>query len=340
MKFRGKINNINHVVISDPSYKKGVWCRYEKENLNETNWLVNLDISLVETKVGEYYLKGTEFSLLLKKNTEDCSLDDERTLSYMSDIKLNDYKIAMDTACVALGINDNAKEIIDCREEWQPSCAIRTGGDGIFGEVSEGTQNDKLCFLLITGYFEEDFINENELFEYLKDQFEIVDLVKEDHTLYGNNRELNKGDKVEVSSCSINNDVGGTTTIRNSGYEDVIDGMSITVENPDGTIGHSILSSHDKLVNLPIKIEVIDRFYDYETGYRYKGKIIDEKLLEEFKNFGTTGFKPEDYKKCKDKSIYEDTLKACENYDPSIVYFSEFDVIKLLEKSTDKEMEI
>ena len=158
--------------------------------------------------------------------------------------------------------------------------------------------------------------------------------------MYGNNRELNKGDKVEVSSCSINNDVGGTTTIRNSGYEDVIDGMSITIENPDGTIGHTILSSHDKLVNLPIKIEVIDRFYDYETGYRYKGKIVDEKLLEEFKNFGTTGFKPEDYKKYKDKSIYEDTLKACENYDPSIVYFSEFDVIKLLEKSTDKEMEI
>ena len=340
MRFRGKINNINHVVISDPSYKKGVWGRYEKENLNETNWLVNLDISSVETKVGEYYLKGTEFSLLLKKNAEDCSLDDEGTLSYMSDIKLNDYKIAMDTACVALGINDNAKEIIDCRGEWQPSCAIRTGGDGIFGEVSEGTQNDKLCFLLITGYFEEDFINENELFEYLKDQFEIVDLVKEDHTLYGNNRELNKGDKVEVSSCSINNDVGGTTTIRNSGYEDVIDGMSITIENPDGTIGHTILSSHDKLVDLPIKIEVIDRFYDYETGYRYKGKIVDEKLLEEFKNFGTTGFKPKDYKKYKDKSIYEDTLKACENYDPSIVYFSEFDVIKLLEKSTDKEMEI
>lgn len=337
MRFKGKIENINHIVVSDPSYKKDVWCRYEKEKLNEKNWIVDLDICPVEDKIENYYIKGTEFSLLIQKDKEDCEFDDKGDFSYLNDIEMKDYKIAMDTACIALGINNNAQEIIDSKEEWQPSCAIRTGTDGMFGEVSEGIRGGKLRFLLITGYFEEGFIDENELFEYLKEQFEIKDLGKEDLTLHGSNRELNKGDKVEVSSCSINNDVGGTTTIRNSRYEDVIDGMSITVENPDGTIGHTILSSHDKLVDLPIEIEVIDGFYDYETGYRYKGKITDERLVEEFKKFGTAGFKPEDYKKYKDKSIYKDTLKASENYNPALVYFSEFDVIKVLERTSESE---
>lgn len=337
MKFKGKIENINHIVVSDPSYKKDVCCRYEKEKLNEKDWIVDLDICPVEDKIENYYIKGTEFSLLIQKDKEDCEFDDKGNFSYLNDIEIKDYKIAMDTACIALGINNNAKEIIDSIGEWQPSCAIRTGTDGMFGEVSEGIRDGKLRFLLITGYFEEEFINENELFEYLKEQFEIKYLVKEDLTLHGSNRELNNGNKVEVSSCSINNDVGGTTTIRNSNFKSEIDGMNLTIENPDGTIEHTILSSHDKLVDLPIEIEVIDGFYDYETGYRYKGKITDERLLEEFKKFGTTGFKPEDYKKYKDKSIYEDTLKASENYNPALVYFLEFDVIKVLERTPESE---
>lgn len=336
MKYKGKIENINHVVISDPYYKNGVWCRYEKDNLDEKNWFVDLDIFSVETKEGKYYTKGMEFYLLLKKNEDICSLDDEGTLSYVSDIKLTDYNIGMDTACVALGINDKAKEIIKSRGEWQPSCALKTGGDGIFGEVGEGKKDESLQFILITGYFDEDFISENELFDYLKEQFKITELVKEDVTLYGDNRELNKGDVVEVSECSISNDVCGTTTIRNSSYKSEIDGMNLTVENPDGTIEHTTLESHDKLTDLPIEIEVIDGFYDYETGYRYKGKIMNEKLLEEFNNFGTTGFKPDDYKKYKNKSIYEDALKASKNYNPAIVYFSEFDVVKVLEKFSEK----
>lgn len=337
MKFKGKIEDINHIVVSDPSYKKDVWCRYEKENLNEKNWIVDLDICPVEDKIENYYIKGIEFSLLIQKDKEDCEFDDEGNFSYLNDIEMKDYKIAMDTACIALGINNNAREIIDSKEEWQPSCAIRTGTDGMFGEVSEGIRDGKLCFLLITGYFEEEFINENELFEYLKEQFEIKDLVKEDITLYGSNRELNPGDKVEVSSCSIHNDVGGTTMIRNSNFKSEIDGMNLTVEHPDGTIEQTTLESSDKLINFPIEIEVIDGFYDYETGYRYKGKIMDERLVEEFKKIGTTGFKPEDYKKYKDKSIYEDALKASENYNPALVYFSEFDVIKVLERTQESE---
>lgn len=340
MKFKGKIKKLNHIVLSDPSYEKGIWCRYEKDNLNEKDWLVNIDIYTVETDIGDYKVKGTEFFLLLQKDKDDCELDDEGTLNYLKSIELKDFTIGVDTACVALGINDYAKEIINSKDEWQPSCAIRTGADGTFGEVSEGTKNGELRFLLITGYFSEDICNENELFEYLKEQFEITDLIKGDITLDGDDRKLNKGDKVEVSSCAITNDVGGTIVIRNSNYASEIDGTNLTIENPDGTIEHTTVESHDKLVGSPIEIEVIDGFYDYETGYNYKGKINDEKLIGEFKKIGTTGFTPEDYKKYENKSLYEDALKASKDYDPSIVHFSEFDVIKLLEKGTDKEMEM
>jgi len=340
MKFKGKIENINHIVISDPTYKEDVWCRYEKNNLKEKDWIVNLDIYPTETKIDNYYIKGTEFLLLIQKDEKDCSLDDDGTLSYLKNIELKDYTIGMDSACIALGINEQAKEIIDLQEEWQPSCAIRTGTDGTFGEVSEGIKDGRLCFLLITGYFEEDFINQNDLFEYLKSQFNIKDLVKEDLTLHGDDRVLNKGDKVEVSNCAITNDVGGTTMIRNSSFKDEIDGMNLTIKNSDGTVEHTTIESHDKLTNLPIEIEVISGFYDYETGYNYKGKIYDDKLTEEFRNFGTTGLKVDDYKKYEDKSIYEDVLKAREKYNPTIVHFSEFDVIKVIEKSADKEMEI
>ena len=59
-------------------------------------------------------------------------------------------------------------------------------------------------------------------------------------------------------------------------------------------------------------------------------------VSKDFDTFGTTGFKPEDYKKYKNKELYEDAKKASENYNPEIVYFSEFDVVKVLEKVENK----
>lgn len=191
MKYKGKINNLNHIVVSDPCYENGVWCRYEKNNLKEKDWLVNLDILPTETKIDDYCIRGNEFFLLIQKDEKDCSLDDNRTLSYAKNIELEDYTIGMDSACIALGINEKAKKIIDSHDEWQPLCAIKTGVDGTFGEVSEGIRDGKLCFLLINGYFEEDFIDQKDLLKYLTSQFEISDLVKEDLT---SNKNIEKGE--------------------------------------------------------------------------------------------------------------------------------------------------
>ncbi len=311
LRYKGKIKNLNHIVVSDPYYKKGTWCRYEIDDLKEKDWLVDLAIYPVEDKIGKYYVKGLEFMLLLKQNEEDCSIEKEGSISYLSDINIKDYKIGMDTACIALGINNKAKEIIESRGEWQPSCAIRTGGDGIFGDVSEGKKNGKLSFLLITGYFDEEFINQNQLFDYLKEKFEIADLIKEDVTLHDDNRVLNKGDKVEVSTCFILNDIKGIKEIRNSSYKNKVEGTHLEIINPDGSKEETILKANDKLVNNPIEVEVIDNFYDYETGYHYKGKIINKDLIQELNKLGNS------------ESIFN-------------VNFSEFDVVKILEKDIEK----
>lgn len=338
MKCSGKIKDLNHIVISDPTYEKGVWCRYEIDNLKEKNWHVDLDVYEVEDKYDDYTINGIEFNMVLQKVKGICRVEDDK-IKYLSGLDTKDYEIGMDTACVALGINNNAKEIINSQAEWQPSCSIRTGTDGMFGSVTEGKKNNDLVFLVVTGYLSADMeYDVDTLFDYLVDKFEITDLVKEETIVIDKDRELKKGDKAEISFCSIINDVGGSTMIRTKDYVDEIDGMKLTVHQPDGTIDESTIHTNYPCVDLPIEVEVISGFYDYETGFRYKGKIINEELINEFKKIGTTGFTPDDYKKYENKSLYEDAKKASENYDPSIVYFSEFDVIKKLEKDSNLEV--
>ena len=338
MKFKGKIDNINNIVISDPIYDEETLCRYERSNINAKDWIASLNIYPISIKIDDYDIKGVEFFLLLQANDKVCNLNNDGTFEYLKNIKLKNYTIGIDSACVALGINDKAKEIIDSQEEWQPLCAIRTGGDGTFGEVYEGIKNGKLCFLLIRGCFDEYFINQNELFEYLKKQFQIKELINED-VVDIDNHVLKKGDMVEVSSCIITNDIDGSKIIKNSNFKDEIDKMNLKIEKANGIVEHTIIEPYDSLVNLPIKVVVIDCFYDYEAGYKYKGKITNKDLINEFKKIGFTGIKPTNYKN-HNKSLYKDSLKAHKNYNPSIVYFSEFDVIKILKKNKNQEMEI
>ena len=179
MRYNGKINNLNHIVVSDPSYKKGAWCRYEVDDLKEKDWIVNLDISHKTEPIGDF-VSYFGFSMLIKKDDDICNLTKEG-ISYLKDINLKEYQIGMDTACVALGINDKAKEIIDSQDEWQPNCSIRTGTDGFFGEVKEGRDiNSNLCFIFVSGFLDDEIGYEiDDLKDYLVDQFEIKDLQKE-----------------------------------------------------------------------------------------------------------------------------------------------------------------
>ena len=174
MKFKGKINNLNHIVV-------------------------NLDISHKTEKIEDIDINYIEFSILIKKDNDVCNLT-QKGISYLKGIKLKAYQIAMDTACVALGINDKADQIINSQKEWQPNCSLKTGTDGFFGEVMEGKDsNNNLCFIFISGDLDNDMGYDIDfLKEYLVNQFEIIDLTKEDVILDGDNKVLNKGDKGDL----------------------------------------------------------------------------------------------------------------------------------------------
>ena len=59
MRYKGKIRELNHIIISDPSYDESVTCRYEKDNLREKDWYVDIDIKptmIYDHEIGEGFI--------------------------------------------------------------------------------------------------------------------------------------------------------------------------------------------------------------------------------------------------------------------------------------------
>lgn len=180
MRYKGKIKELDHIIISDPTYDESVTCRYEKNNLNEENWLVDIDIKPVTDKIEDFTINGTEFFLFLYKDKRLSELRENGTISYLKGIKLEETEIGMDTACVALGINAKAKEIIELRDEWQPECSLNTLTDGFFGTVKEGTIDGDVVFIWVSGYLDEDTgYSIDDIVEYLEYQLNISELEKD-----------------------------------------------------------------------------------------------------------------------------------------------------------------
>ena len=176
MRFKGEIKKINRIIVSDPSYGKEVKCRYEKDNLNLKNWKVDLQIYPIKYKnVLEF--SAITYILLLTENNDLCKVDDEGGISYNNDIKIKNYEIGVDTSCLALGVNDKVEDILKSKDIWHPKNAIETGGDGTYCTVTEGKKNNDIKFLLITGYSDDSITNNNQLLEYLTNQFEIENMV-------------------------------------------------------------------------------------------------------------------------------------------------------------------
>lgn len=180
LKYKGKIEALDHIIISDPSYDEDVTCRYERKNLKEKNWLVDIDIRPTVEEIEGLTLKGTEFYLFLYKDKRLCELKENGTIRHLNTIKINETEIGMDTACVALGINEKAKEIIELRDDWQPECSLNTLTDGLFGTVKEGNMFEHPVFIWLSGYLDEDTgYSIEEIIDYLKDQLNITELKKE-----------------------------------------------------------------------------------------------------------------------------------------------------------------
>lgn len=73
---------------------------------------------------------------------------------------------------------------------------------------------------------------------------------------------------------------------------------------------------------------VTKKFWDYETGWRYHGRVVDDASIESFRAQSTSEFTPDDYReKYPDQlHLYESAKAALEKFDPSYVYFSEHDL--------------
>lgn len=177
MRYNGKIENLNKIVISDPTYDEKVECRYEKNNLNEKNWNIDIDIHDTKDNFDDFIFTGKEFYLLMCKDKKIAELMQDGTICHLRGVKVNEIQIGVDTACVALGINENAEDIIDSREEWQPDCSLRTLEDGYFGVVKEGKIGDNVAFIFINGYFSDDTgYSKQDIIDYLEYQLKIKDL--------------------------------------------------------------------------------------------------------------------------------------------------------------------
>ena len=181
MRYRGKIKELNHIVVSDPSYDKDISCRYEKNNINQKNWGVDIDIYPVQTPINdEISINGTEFYVFLYKDKKICELRENGSIAYLKGIEIKETDIGMDSACVALGLNDKAEEIISEKETWQPECSLKTSTDGIFGYVKEGIVDDRVYFIWISGYLDEYAgYTMDEIIDYLKEQLNIIELEKD-----------------------------------------------------------------------------------------------------------------------------------------------------------------
>lgn len=191
MFYKGKIDQINKVVVSDPSYKEGVWCRYESDAVDSNGpWRVQLAVNEVTDNVEGYEFKGIDFAVLLSSSLifeKTCNLTkDGSSFSHPKPLEMKETEIGMDTACIALGINDIADEIKASIDEWQPDCALKTLTDGMFGNVYEGSHEGIVYLLYISGYIDEDAgYSVEDIVEYLSSAFKIkeLELVKDEPEL-------------------------------------------------------------------------------------------------------------------------------------------------------------
>jgi hypothetical protein len=70
------------------------------------------------------------------------------------------------------------------------------------------------------------------------------------------------------------------------------------------------------------RVRITKTWGDYETGQRCVGVLLDPKDIERSRRAGTTGKKPDDYKRYPNNpELYARAVEAVASFDPSIVYF-------------------
>ena len=180
MRYKGKIKELNQIIVSDPSYGEDTWGRYERTDMNKKNMDISIVIDNYSDEIQGIQVKGVEFHILISNPKRNYKLMEDGSFTHYAKNSIISTDIAVDTACVALGINEFTADIRGSREEWQPSLSLKTLADGIFGTVKEGKLNGRLDFIAISGYLDEDTgYSIDDVLNYISTHFEVTDLYKE-----------------------------------------------------------------------------------------------------------------------------------------------------------------
>lgn len=197
IKYTGEIKNLKHLVVTDPHYGKEVKCRYEKKFTKPEDWEVDFRITkrnyYDEFNGHKLHITGFDIDLLLvekeKKNTNFIVRLTDEGVEYTKLLKDKAYDIGMDTAQVALGINENAKEISDYYktydnesfglDDYRPYFSLETLTDGLFGTVSEFKYISDYYGIAINGWLDGDTKYDEEMIkDYFVERFQIQNLKK------------------------------------------------------------------------------------------------------------------------------------------------------------------
>lgn len=194
--YQGKIKNLSYLIATDPHYDKNVSCRYERKFKNSKDW--NVDFRITRRNYYDEYrghklnIKGYAINILLtssdkSKSTYGIKQQENGNIAYSKVLKCRDYDIGMDTAQVASGINDKAREISNYSEaedktilgldDYRPYFSIETLTDGSFGSVSEFSYSNEFYGINIFGWLDDDTgYSEVEIKNYFEDRLEIQNL--------------------------------------------------------------------------------------------------------------------------------------------------------------------
>lgn len=155
MIYSGKVN-IDQIIVSDPGYDKGVWCRYENDNLGAKNWDVDLIVDTYDEMVDGFNIKGIDIRMMLHDPILEPRMK-EGSFSYPRGFNLTEYTIGMDTASMSIGTNETADKIRAEHDDWYPTTALKTLQDGCFGNLYEGSgPNGNIGFIYLSGFLDED----------------------------------------------------------------------------------------------------------------------------------------------------------------------------------------
>ncbi|MGN0524160.1 MAG: hypothetical protein ACI4IG_07790 [Eubacterium sp.] len=180
MIYTGKIKSIDQIIVSDPSYEKGIWCRYENDNVNAKDWIVDIFIQECNENVEGHNIRGIDLQMMLRDPSITARINDD-SITYPKEFNINEFTIGMDTASVSIGTDKKAEEIRNERGSWNCNTALNTLTDGEFGCVFEGVseKSGQVGFIYISGYLDDDTgYSFDDVLKYLTENLQIEGLTK------------------------------------------------------------------------------------------------------------------------------------------------------------------